>query len=135
MIVADTNSIAYLLIKGEFTEQAELVYQSDSDWVAPYLWRAEFRNILALYLRKNYLSLADLKTIMFQAEDLMRLKEYEIDSEAILSLVSQCSLSAYDCEYVVLAQKLNINLITSDKKILKSFPNITFSLKDYRSNQ
>lgn len=135
MIVADTNSIAYLLIKGEFTEQAELVYQSDSDWVAPCLWRAEFRNILALYLRKNYLSLADLKTIMFQAEDLMRLKEYEIDSEAILSLVSQCSLSAYDCEYVVLAQKLNINLITSDKKILKSFPNITFSLKDYRSNQ
>ena len=65
MIVADdTNSIAYLLIEGEFTEQLELVYQSDSDRIAPYLWRSKFRNILALYLRKNYLSLADIKTIM-----------------------------------------------------------------------
>lgn len=132
MIVADTNLIAYLLIEGEFTKQAELVYQSDGDWVAPYLWRSEFRNILALYLRKNYLSLADIKTIMFQAEDLMRMKEFEIDSESILSLMSNCSLSAYDCEYVALAQKLDINLVTSDKKILKSFPDIAVSLRDYR---
>ena len=135
MIIADTNLIAYLLIEGEFTQQAELVYQSDSDWIAPYLWRSEFRNILALYLRKNYLSLAEAKTIMSQAEDLMRMKEFEVDSESILSLMSECSLSAYDCEYIVLAQKLEINLITNDKKILKSFPNIAVSLKNYQKNE
>jgi len=131
MIVADTNLIAYLLIQGDFTEQAELVYQTDQDWVAPYLWRSEFRNILALYLRKNYLSLADAQTIMFQAEDLMRTKEYELDSESILSLVSTCSLSEYDCEYVVLAEKLAINLVTNDTKVVKSFPNIAISLTSY----
>jgi predicted nucleic acid-binding protein len=131
MIVADTNLIAYLLINGEFTKQAELVYQFDQDWVAPYLWRSEFRNILALYLRKNYLSSTDAKTIMLQAEDLMKMKEFELDSESILSLISECSLSAYDCEYITLAQKLDISLVTSDKKILKSFPNLAISLKDY----
>ena len=134
MIVADTNLIAYLLIQGDFTEQAELVYQTDQEWVAPYLWRSEFRNILALYLRKNYLSLADAQTIMFQAEDLMRTKEYELDSESILSLVSTCSLSEYDCEYVVLAEKLSINLVTNDKKVVKSFPNIAISLTSYLEN-
>ncbi|MEY2834278.1 MAG: hypothetical protein RLZZ574_3538 [Cyanobacteriota bacterium] len=131
MIVADTNLIAYLMIEGDFTPQAELVYQLDSNWIAPYLWRSEFRNILALYLRKNYLSMAEAKTIMAQAEALMKNKEFELDSASILKMIENSTLSAYDCEYVVLAKKLRINLITNDKKILKSFPDLAVSLESY----
>ena len=131
MIVADTNLIAYLMIEGDFTPQAELVYQLDSNWIAPYLWRSEFRNILALYLRKNYLSMAEAKTIMAQAEALMKNKEFELDSASILKMIENSTLSAYDCEYVVLAKKLGIHLITNDKKILKSFPDLAVSLESY----
>ena len=131
MIVADTNLIAYLMIEGDFTPQAELVYQLDSNWIAPYLWRSEFRNILALYLRKNYLSMAEAKTIMAQGEALMKNKEFELDSASILKMIENSTLSAYDCEYVVLAKKLGINLITNDKKILKSFPDLAVSLESY----
>jgi predicted nucleic acid-binding protein len=131
MIVADTNLIAYLMIEGDFTPQAELVYQFDSNWVAPYLWRSEFRNILALYLRKDYLSMAEAKTIMAQAEALMKNKEFELDSTSILKMIWNSTLSAYDCEYVVLAKKLGVNLITNDRKILKSFPNLAVSLESY----
>ncbi|MFM2315622.1 MAG: hypothetical protein RLZZ04_4900 [Cyanobacteriota bacterium] len=131
MIVADTNLIAYLMIEGDFTPQAELVYQLDSNWIAPYLWRSEFRNILALYLRKNYLSMAEAKTIMAQAEALMKNKEFELDSASILEMIENSTLSAYDCEYVVLAKKLGINLITNDQKILKSFPDLAVSLESY----
>jgi predicted nucleic acid-binding protein len=131
MIVADTNLIAYLIIEGDFTPQAELVYQFDSNWVAPYLWRSEFRNILALYLRKDYLSMAEAKTIMAQAEALMKNKEFELDSTSILKMIWNSTLSAYDCEYVVLAEKLGVNLITNDRKILKSFPDLAVSLESY----
>jgi predicted nucleic acid-binding protein len=131
MIVADTNLIAYLMIEGDFTPQAELVYQLDSNWIAPYLWRSEFRNILALYLRKNYLSMAEAKTIMAQGEVLMKNKEFELDSASLLEMIENSTLSAYDCEYVVLAKKLGINLITNDKKILKSFPDLAVSLESY----
>ncbi|MEO0012827.1 MAG: hypothetical protein RLZZ535_1216 [Cyanobacteriota bacterium] len=131
MIVADTNLIAYLMIEGDFTPQAELVYQFDSNWVAPYLWRSEFRNILALYLRKDYLSMAEAKTIMAQAEALMKNKEFELDSTSILKMIWNSTLSAYDCEYVVLAEKLGVNLITNDRKILKSFPDLAVSLESY----
>ena len=128
MIVADTNLIAYLFIEGEFTNQAESLYQADSDWVAPYLWRSKFRNILALYLRKKILSLAESKAIVQGAEELFSDNEFELNSNAILNLAANCPLSAYDCEYVLLAQKLGIRLVTNDKKILKNFPDITINL-------
>lgn len=128
MIVADTNLIAYFLIDGDFTQDAEIVYQKDSDWVAPYLWRSEFRNILALYLRQKLLSLEEAKAIMTQAELLLSGKECEIESDEVLKLAHISSLSAYDCEYVALAQDLDISLVTSDRKILKAFPKIAVSL-------
>jgi predicted nucleic acid-binding protein len=128
VIVADTNLIAYLFIEGEFTKEAESIYQSDSDWVAPYLWRSEFRNILALYLRKKILSLAESKAIAESAEELFSGNEFELNSDAILDLVANCPLSAYDCEYVLLAHKLGIKLVTNDKKILQNFPDITINL-------
>jgi predicted nucleic acid-binding protein len=131
MIVADTNLIAYLMIEGDFTPQAELVYQLDSNWVAPYLWRSEFRNILALYLRKDYLSMTQAETIMAQTEALMKNKEFELDSTSIIKMIWESTLSSYDCEYVVLAKKLGVNLITSDQKILKLFPDLAISLKNY----
>lgn len=132
MIVADTNLIAYLFLEGEFTAQAELVYQSDPDWVAPYLWRSEFRNILALYLRKKFLELEEAKAIALQAESLLLGKEFELDSASILAQIAQSSLSAYDCEYVVLAQKLGVKLVTSDQKILRSFPEITLDTSSWK---
>lgn len=128
MIVADTNLIAYLFIDGEFTKEAESIYQADSDWVAPYLWRSEFRNILALYLRKKILSLAESKAIAQSAKELFSGNEFELNSDAILNLAANCPLSAYDCEYVLLAQKLGIKLVTNDKKILHNFPDITINL-------
>ncbi|MGB5633752.1 MAG: type II toxin-antitoxin system VapC family toxin [Waterburya sp.] len=128
MLVADTNLIAYLFIEGEFTSQAELVYQKDPDWIAPYLWRSEFRNILALYQRKKILSLTQSQKIAGLAEELFLDKEFELDTNAILNLATNCTLSAYDCEYVLLAQNLRINLVTNDSKIIKEFPHITINL-------
>ena len=131
MIVADTNLIAYLLIEGEFTTQAERVYQEDNSWAAPYLWRSEFRNILALYLRKEYLSIEEAKSKMSIAERILVGKEFELKSDSILNLAKNSGLSAYDCEYVLLAQKLEIKLVTNDRKILNSFPELTVSLSQY----
>ena len=53
MIVVDTNIIAYLFLEGEFTSQAESLFHKETNWAAPVLWRSEFRNVLAHYLRKE----------------------------------------------------------------------------------
>ncbi len=135
MIVVDTNIIAYLYISGEKSRLAEQLLSADVHWNAPILWRSEFRNVLSQYLRKNILSLSEVLLIIQQAENLLTDNEFEIPSAHIMQLVSSRNCSAYDCEFVALAQYLNVALVTEDKKVLKEFPGIAKSLKSYIAQQ
>ena len=83
---------------------------------------------LTQYLRKGILCLDEILLITQQAEKLLDDNEYKISSAHILQLVNSSCCSAYDCEFVALAQYLNIPLITADKKILKEFPKNAKSL-------
>lgn len=127
MIVADTNLIAYLMIPGEHTQLARSVLRKDAVWVAPVLWRSEFRSVLALYLRQQHLQLADALLYMSEAEVLLHGGEYQIESIGVLQLVERSGCSAYDCEFVHLAQELGAALVTSDKKLLRIFPETAVS--------
>lgn len=131
MIVADTNLIAYLLIQGNQTADAEAVLRKDAVWAAPLLWRSELRNVLALYLRQKHLTLADVLQYMQEAEVLLEENEYHVESDPVLRLADQSECSAYDCEFVALAQKLNVPLVTSDGRLLRSFPSVAVSMSDF----
>jgi predicted nucleic acid-binding protein len=131
VIVADTNTIAYLLIVGERTPQAKKVLRKDPDWVAPLLWRSEFRSVISLYLRRGSISLAQALQLTEEAETLMEGGEYEVTSAQVLTLAAGSRCSAYDCEFVALAQELGVPFITSDSKILSEFPSIAVSLEDF----
>ena len=133
MIVVDTNVIAYLFLAGEHTAQAKVALRKDSNWAAPLLWRSEFRNILAFYLRQGVLALTQALQLMQEAELLMQGGEYEVASSLVLSLTANSHCSAYDCEFIALAQELGVPLITSDAKILNEFPSISTSLDEYAS--
>ena len=135
MIVVDTNVIVYLYLSNERSEQAERLLEKDSEWAAPLLWRSELRNVLALYIRKEILSVKEAQQVMEEAIILMNGKEYEVVSFQVLELVSESTCSAYDCEFVALAQDLEVQLVTVDKKILREFPNIAVSLNEYVSLQ
>ena len=68
---------------------------------------------------------------MREAMLLMEGREYEIVSFHVLELVATSSCSAYDCEFVALAEDLETSLVTVDKKILKEFPRIAVSLEEF----
>lgn len=128
MIVVDSNVLAYLYLPGEHSAKAEALLEKDPEWVAPLLWRSEFRNILAGYLRRSMLSLEQAIALQREAEGLLAGAEFEVDSRDVLELVSNSDCSAYDCEFVSLAIKLNTKLATMDKKLLREFPKQTISL-------
>lgn len=127
MIVADANLLVYLLLPGEHTDAAEAVLLRDPEWVAPMLWRSEFQNVLALYLRKQLLPTSAALEAIAEAERLLHGREHVPDGAAVLALVAQSTCSAYDCEYVALAQALNAPLVTSDAKLLREFPHTAVS--------
>lgn len=130
MIVVDTNVIAYLYLPTKYTPHAEKLLEENPVWVAPHLWRSEFRNVLALYLRKNIITYEKALQIQAEAENLMAGNEYEMKSINILSLVNSSKCSAYDCEFVSLAINLNTTLYTMDKKVITEFPVLSRPLKD-----
>jgi len=131
VIVADSNLIAYLLIQGDHTESAEAVLAKDPVWAAPVLWRSEFRNILALYLRQGHLDLSAALQYVNEAEALLSGREYQVPSAPVLKLTQESGCSAYDCEFVHLAQELEVPLVTSDKKVLRAFPDVAVSPQSY----
>jgi len=122
VIVVDTNVLAYLLLPYEHSEQAEALYSRDPEWTAPILWRSEFRNLLAGYLRRKTFSLDQVQRIQSEAEALLAGNEHEVDSDRVLELVRDSNCTAYDCEFIALAQRLGLKLVTMDKKLLAAFP-------------
>ena len=128
MIVVDSNVVAYLYLPGEYTVAAEALLDRDPDWAAPILWRSEFRNILAGYLRRKAITFEQANSLQTEAESLLAGAEYEVDSHAVLELVRGSDCSAYDCEFIALAMKLNTQLVTTDKKLLGAFPKCAVAL-------
>jgi len=127
VIVADTNLIAYLLLGGNRTPASRAVFKHDPNWAAPILWRSEFRNILAGYIRRGELSVKNGVLVQRKAEQLLAGREHLVGSDRVLQLVNGSPCSAYDCEFVALAERLRVPLVTSDRRILRSFPDIAIS--------
>lgn len=130
MIVADVNLLAYLYLPGKFSERAEDLLLRDSEWAVPRLWRSEFSNILATYMRQDLLSLDDALTIHRRACALVSASEYDVPAAEVLRLAKSSGCSAYDCEYVALAEHLNVMLVSGDAKLRKAFPGRVAAISD-----
>jgi predicted nucleic acid-binding protein len=101
VIVADANVVAYLLLPGERTAEAEAVYRKDPEWVVPVVCLSELRSVLMQYLR-----------------------EAEVESPRVLELAASSKCSSYDCEYVALAEVVGVRLVTTDGPVLRAFPKL-----------
>ena len=128
MIVVDTNILAYLLLPYEFSAQADALFKRDPEWAAPILWRSEFRNLLAGYVRRKTFTFDEVLKIQAEAEALLAGNEHEVDSRRVLELVRDSNCSSYDCEFIALATQLGTKVVTMDAKMLREFPQFAVPL-------
>jgi predicted nucleic acid-binding protein len=128
VIVAHANLFAYLLLPADLTPSARRAVVRDPVWAAPLVWRGELRHVLLGAIRQRRLTLEDAVEAVEVAADLVRGREYAVQSADVLLLAHTSGCSAYDCEYVALAQDLGVPLVTADRELLKAFPAATRSL-------
>ena len=121
MIVVDTNLLVDYYIRRGRTEVAETVLDRDPHWMAPLLWRSEFRNVLVDLIADGIVEFAEAVRVAQDAEYLLGGHEYQVMSAMVLRLAIDSGCSAYDCEFVALAQDLGARLVTSDVEILRAF--------------
>ena len=131
MIVVYNDVISYFWLEALRTEAARGVRMRDSDWCAPRLWRSEFRNVLYQHMQHRGLLLEEAISIAQDAEADLADTTFDVSTAQVLRLVEASGHSAYDCEYVALAQHLGVPLVTGDKRLPDLFPQTAVLLETF----
>ena len=131
MIVVDTNMLVYATMPGPAHANVLAALRRDPEWVAPALWRSELRNVLALATRLRGMSLADALAAFGYAEELVAEPDFPVDTTRVLILAGASGASAYDCEFVALAQELGVPLVTADRRLAARFPAVAVELERF----
>jgi len=97
----------------------------------PSPWRSEFRNVLRGYMAGGYMTFAEAIAIARDAEADLADQTYEVNTGDVFRLVDASGHSAYDCEYVALAQTPDVPLVTGDRRLPDLFPETAVLLKEF----
>ena len=131
MIVVDTNVIAHRLIQGDKTPLALGVCRRDAAWIVPTLWRHEFLNVLSTLTRQGMLKTGQSKRTWLAAVRQLRHVESAVNMTAALDLSVAHMISAYDAQYIVLAQAHGVRCVTEDRALRREFPETAVSMRDF----
>jgi predicted nucleic acid-binding protein len=131
VIVVDTNVLVYAVRPGGHTEAALAAKRRDPDWLAPSFWRLEMRNVLALSMRLHAMELETALNAYRAAEELVEDLPLEPGAEEALVLAQEASISAYGAEFVHAALRLDLRLITADRRLARSCPEVAVSLEQF----
>jgi len=118
MIVVDTNIITYLFVRGTHSAAVDRLVASESDWIAPRLWLDEFLNVLATQERKGLVDSTGANEMLSDALALMDGCSYAVPADRVLATARRTRCTAYDSQYITLAEDLGLQLFTFDKEIL-----------------
>ena len=123
MIVVDTNLLTAFCSPTDLTAVAEAVWETDSDWHAPALWASEFRNAVVQRVRRGFLPAAASRQLMEKARlSIPPQNSHVPPDENVFDFSLKSGCGAYDCEFVAVAELLNVPFVTWDKLVLKQFP-------------
>ena len=124
--VVDTNVIAYHLLASEpFVDEVEGFWRLVAQPSAPSIWDAELVNVLAMSARQG---VATPERSRAALDDAAALGIRSVGNRSLwrtaLEIASRTRTSGYDALFIALALREKCALITFDKKLLTSFPDV-----------
>jgi len=131
MIVADNTLLCHFFLQSDLRDIARQVREKDGEWIVPPLWKSEFANAIV----KAYWACPDPLELYYRAWDsacaVMEPCERPVDFHEAVRLGAENHISAYDGQYVHLARKFGVPLITEDSKLQRKFPAFAVSMEDF----
>jgi len=131
MIVVDTNVLIHFYYPGEFTVFSEELFLMDPDWIAPILWRSEFKNVSIGFFRKKIVPFSTAISAIELAEAKMLNHEFSTSSILVMDLAKESGCTTYDCEFVALAKIRGVPFITWENRLQHAFPETAVSPKAF----
>jgi predicted nucleic acid-binding protein len=130
--VIDTNVVAYLLLGTEaFVNESRACFEHVGTPLAPAHWEAELANVVWMAVRAGVLSSAEGPARLGLARRLgiESIATTTLRQGALLRAI-ESGVSVYDTLFVELAARSCCPLLTFDKVVLKTFPDIARRPRD-----
>jgi predicted nucleic acid-binding protein len=128
VIVVDTNVMVYLLTGIGPGEEAARLLARDPEWAAPPILLSEIQNVMVGLMRRGKLQAGDAHDICEDARAVLGDRVASVPFRPVLERAMAGDLSAYDAEFVVLARRLGVPLVSADRAILEGAPDVAVPL-------
>ena len=131
-LVVDASVGIKLFVKEQFSELAHAIFSHlaadpPAELFVPDLFYIECTNILLKYTRRFGRSLDDAQADLADLSRLALKSTPTLDlMEGALLLANEKNLSAYDACYALLAQQLEIPIITTDEQLARAIESAVF---------
>jgi len=133
VIVVDTNVVVYAIVQLPQTALAQRVAALDPTWVVPPLWRFEFSSAAVTLVRGGALTAAQAEAAVAAADRLVGGRELAVDQRAVVRAALGYDLSAYDAQYIALAQQLGVPCVTEDARMARNASTVAMSMAHFIS--
>jgi predicted nucleic acid-binding protein len=133
MIVADTNLVAYFLLRGDITKAAESVRANDPHWISPPLFRYELMNVLGFHIRGGLLDRDIAVRLYRRGMAMVTIDDFAPNPVSMFNLCLKSGCSTYDLEFVALAMHHRVALVTADQQVVRAFPDLATDLTRLRA--
>lgn len=131
MIVADANLIIYLYVAGPLAAMGKAAWAKDPDWRTAPLWRCELTSAVLKMIRAGVLDEQDAHEAMNNASSEITPREVHASQQRVLRLALQYGISAYDAQYVALAEMLGVPCVTAGAALARKASAFCVPLTDF----
>ena len=125
--VVDTNVLAYYALStSPFCEEVSEVFSKSFELIAPDSWYSEFLNVVWKTIRFQDISLYHGLELLEETE---RVLDWSVPVGSLwreaLVVAQEYSCSTHNTLFLALAEREHCHLLTYDRKLLTSFPEVT----------
>ena len=131
MIVVDANILCALLLPTQRRPAVRTLYRHDRAWVAPHHVHVEYAHAFVRAARAGRISRRRTRRHVLFNRGIVVDPPVPTDLAAVIDLALDENCGAYDAQYVWLARRLGLPLLTYDGPVLRNFPGVATTPEDY----